>query len=176
MNFFEQFPLIKYGDKLTRNIITKVVIDDLVEDGVTTFLPYTIQEGDRPWTIAHDYYDDASRVWLVYMSNNIIDPYYEWYLNAYELEEYMKKEYGSLAAAQANIVKYKEVVDGVETGCFYSIDSYTYSTDPNKVNWQPVTSYDIEIDKNDERREIRLLNKIYASQAEKALKNLLKNG
>jgi hypothetical protein len=46
-------------------------------------------------------------VWLVYLSNQIVDPYYGWLMDYNEFAAHIKKKYGSIEAAQQQILWYK---------------------------------------------------------------------
>lgn len=180
MNYFKLFPEINYNDYMVKNILASVKINNLVKVNTESYYPYTIDEQDQAWMIAEDYYGQASFVWLVYMSNEIIDPYYEWYMDTEKFERYIKKKYNSLALAQSTILHYKEVISGVETGRTVSKDTYTYlpasaNSDTFAVvgNLLPVYAYDYEDELNESRRVIKLLNNVYAEQAAENLKALL---
>ena len=56
MNYFEQYPLMEYDGLQMRNILRKVVIRDIVKEDALAFLPYTVSDVDKPWTLAYDYY------------------------------------------------------------------------------------------------------------------------
>ena len=174
MKYFKQFPTITYDNHQVKNILARVKLTELLKNERLTYFDYQLDDGDQPWIIADQYYDDPNRAWLVYMSNDIIDPVYEWYMDTYTFQNYITKKYGSLATAKAQIDGYSEVVDGVKTGTIYSTDTYVYSNDVNKVNWTPIYAYDAEDEKNEARRDIKLLNKKYVDIAESNLKALLK--
>lgn len=180
MNYFEQLPEIVYGKYTIKNILARVKISDLVKTTTEAYYPYTIDENDEPWMIAEDYYNDATLVWLVYLSNNIVDPYYDWYLNTEKFERFVAKKYNSLAAAQSLVLHYKEIVDGVETGRIFSKDTFTYlSTSPGSskfgtiTNFAPVYAYDYESELNDRKRVIKLLSVEYVEQVKKNLQDLM---
>lgn len=173
MRYFKQFPEIEYNKYTVKNIFNGVKIEDVVKNSSAAYYPYTVVDGQQPWMIAADYYGDPNLVWLIYLANNIIDPYYDWHLDTVHFEEYIKKEYGSIAAAQSQLLGYKEVVNGEETGILFSADTYENSSDSNKSNWLAYYSYDDENDKNEARRHIKLLSRGYAAQAEANLKAIL---
>lgn len=174
MRYFKQFPDISYNNTQVKNILARVKLSDVLKEERYTYFDYTLRDGDQPWMIADLYYDNVDRVWLVYMSNDIIDPVYEWYKDSYAFENYIKKKYGTIAAAKSDLIGYKEVVDGIETGVTYSKDTFALSSDVNKSNWTPIYSYDHEDEINESRRNIKLLSKSYAQLAENNLKALLK--
>jgi hypothetical protein len=176
MNYFQQFPTINYNEHQVRNILARVKLTEVLNSTQLTYFDYQLDEGDQAWIIADQYYGSVDRTWLVYLSNNIIDPFYEWYMDTFTFENYITKKYGSLSAAKANLIGYNEVIDGEKTGIKFSPTSFTYSTDINKSNWTPIYSYDEEDEANEARRSIKLLSNKYADLAETNLKDLLSNG
>lgn len=168
MNYFQHFPIINYNNEQTRNILKRVKLRELLKDQVFTYFDYQLEQGDQPWILADQYYGDVNRVWLVYLSNDITDPFYDWYMDQQIFDNYIFKKYGSIEHAKSNIIGYKD------NDIFYSVDTFRLSTDSNKINWTPIYSYDDEFKKNEDRRSIKLLNKTYAKIAEDNLKLLLK--
>lgn len=91
--YFQYFPLISYNNRTVVDITRKVkVVDSLLSDPYA-FLPYTINEGDRPEDVAYYYYGDQNLVWLVYIANSIVDPYSQWPLSNDDLENTVQKKY-----------------------------------------------------------------------------------
>lgn len=180
MKYFDQFPIIVYNKYNVKNILAKVKLDQVVRVSSEAYYPYTLEEFDKPWMIAADYYGDPNLSWLVYMANDIIDPYYDWYMDTENFDRYIAKKYGSVAAAQSQLMHYKERIDGEDTGRIFSPETYIQlplsadgSDFANISNLLPVYAYDYEDALNEDKRTIRLINKIYARQAEKNLKKLL---
>lgn len=67
MKYFESLPKIEYDGYTVTNILTRVKLADVSSDQMA-FLPYTIEEFDKPWTIAHDYYDNVEVEHGLYIS------------------------------------------------------------------------------------------------------------
>jgi hypothetical protein len=100
-NYFSNFPVINYPDAgLVKNIAARVRFDNI--DNAT--LPYTMNHSLRPDQIADRYYNDQNDDWSIYIANNIIDPYYQWYLDPEVLDELVINEHGSLEFAAQKIV------------------------------------------------------------------------
>ena len=171
MRYFEQFPTIVYEKYQVKDILANVTIDQVVQLSSESYYPYVLTDGQEPWMLAADYYGDPNLVWLVYMANKTEDPYHDWFMDTYHFEESIKKKYGTLAAAQAQVAYYQDPTTGIK----YTADSYTHSTDPNKSSWVQVSVYDDAHDKNEARRNIKLLSRGYAPQAEANLKALLES-
>ena len=138
-SYFKNFPTISYNNTLVTNIIARAKIDIKVRDKNSVFFPYTIIEGERPDTIAANYYEDANFAWLIYYANEIIDPYFEWPLSYDEFKQHIEKKYESVAKSQATISFFRTNWESDET----MIDSSAYNSFPAGVKkyWQPIFDY-----------------------------------
>jgi len=91
--YFEDFPIIKYEGRTVRDISRRASFVRAVANNPFVYYPYTVKEGERAEDIADSYYGSVSYVWLVYMANNIIDPYYEWPMDAQTFNDYLVAKY-----------------------------------------------------------------------------------
>ena len=92
-NYFENFPLINYDGKVVRDLSRRSKFREKLQADPYLFLPYTIKEGDKAEDIAYYYYGSTDYTWLVFLANNIIDPYHEWPLSQDQFELYLIKKY-----------------------------------------------------------------------------------
>lgn len=102
-NFLGRFPTTTYNSQESTNIMVKIALDKVIQKSAAVFYPYVVREGERPDTIAADYYGDARYAWLIYMSSSIMDPYYEWPLDSNQFKAFIEKKYGSIAVASQQI-------------------------------------------------------------------------
>lgn len=142
-NLFNNFQIITYNGVPIRNILTKVKFDDLVQSIGGVFYPYVITEGERPDNIAYNYYDDPRYSWVIYMCNNITDPYHEWPLSNGELNEHIKLKYGSLENAQRTILFWKNNWEDDDT--VKDAANYNALAANIKPYFRPVAGYNNEI-------------------------------
>ena len=186
--FFAGFPLIKYNNEVVRDISVRIDILESVRSDPYAFLPYTVKDGERAEEVAYLYYGDPRYVWVVYLSNNIIDPYFGWPLDNYQFEQTLAKTYAARAkkASAANI-GWQAVVSWAQSKSITSnIEYYRRISDPlvrmNKdgiafvndaADWQAVRVYDEEFELNESKRNIQLLNKEFVSVAERNLTRIL---
>jgi len=105
--YFENFPLIRYGDVYARNIIQRAALTEEVLKNQYVFYPYDIQSDLRADLMAHYYYNNSYSEWIFYLANNIIDPYYQWYLNDEQLNNLIEKKYGSLINSTTKIHRWQ---------------------------------------------------------------------
>lgn len=91
--YFKKLPQVSYNNVLVRDITRRVNFLKQTVENPYVFLPYTIQEGERAEDIAYHYYGDANYAWLVYLANNIVDPYNEWPMDEYVFNQYIIDKY-----------------------------------------------------------------------------------
>lgn len=159
--YFKNFPLVTYNSKLVRNIMLKSAFIDELNLGDTAFYTYEVKDGERPTTVAFNYYKSIDYVWLVFLSNQITDPYFEWPLSSQELDAHIIKKYGSLEISQQTIIEYKSDDYNITT-----LDTFNYYQQ-NKIpteNLTPVYAYDKEVQLNEQKRNIQLIPNIYSEQ------------
>lgn len=191
--YFDYFPKIKYSNKVMRDITKNVRIFDDIENDPYSFLPYTVKEGETPEEVSYFYYESVDYVWIVYQSNAIIDPYFQWPLSNKAMENTIVKKYKAQAEASIgtelssqsvlewtqnatngnydNIVYYYD-----NEGTRISVDTYVNGARNSSIelgDWTPMRIYDEELRINEEKRDIRLLNRQYLNIATKNLKRVL---
>jgi hypothetical protein len=106
--YFDRFPLAEYNGKPVRNILTKVDLSDQTKADIYSYFEYTLQEGlVRPDILASNYYGNPEFDWLFYLVNQVVDPYYSFYLEEDVFLNYIEKKYGSQSAAESKIVFYR---------------------------------------------------------------------
>jgi Base plate wedge protein 53 len=105
--FFNYFPTLLYRNTPITNVIAKVRFRESIRTNAAVFYTYTVKEGERADQIAEHYYGDAHYDWLIYLANDIVDPYHEWPKDQTTLDQFVKSKYGSIADAEARIKYYR---------------------------------------------------------------------
>lgn len=140
-NYFEAFGLQQYGEanEISRKLTTRANIAQSVLKQSTAFYPYTLKEGERPDTLSFLYYAKPELEWLVFFANDIIDPYYDWYLTHEQLNAFVVSKYGSIAVAQTRTSHYETLWIGDDS--ILTISGYTALAANTTVNlkkyWEP---------------------------------------
>ena len=93
MKYFENFPIIEYEGRRVRDISRRSNFVRALSNNPYLYYPYTVGEGERAEDIAQFYYGSVDYVWLVYMANNIIDPYHEWPMDPQTFNDYLVEKY-----------------------------------------------------------------------------------
>jgi hypothetical protein len=95
--YFENFPIVEYNGKVMRDITRRNQLVKTLTTNPMLFLPYTVKQNERAEDIAQFYYGSVDYSWLVYMANQIIDPYYEWPMDEETFNNYLIAKYEELS-------------------------------------------------------------------------------
>ena len=98
MKYFNTLPLLTQVDKynnslLLTNLLTRSYLIPSLAKNVMLFYEYDIQEGDTPENIAYKYYGNPYQYWIIFYSNNIIDPQSQWPLTSQQFLPYLYDKY-----------------------------------------------------------------------------------
>ena len=99
--YFSKFPLTVYdmkGDekyKLLPDIMRRVKVRSGIAAGRFVFDNYDVKNGERPEDIAFKYYGDAEYHWVILLTNNITDRFYQWPLTQPQFDAFLTDKYGS---------------------------------------------------------------------------------
>jgi hypothetical protein len=143
--------------KLLPNILKRVKLRSGIRSGVFLFDNYDVADGERPEDIAFKYYGDPEYHWVILMTNNITDRYYQWPLTQPQFQEHIKDKYG---AGNEDAVHHYEIT---QTSGPTSSRDYSHMVECNSDETNPsiISNRDYEQRKQDEYRQIRLLDKRY---------------
>lgn len=172
MSYFSYIPKINYNGVSLRNSLLKAKIVKDVFDKKMAFYPYVIKEGYRPEMVADEVYGDPYLDWVVYFSNSIVDPYYEWPLDDKDFTKYLEKKYGkNIYELQSDVYHYmyqgitgESEIDIARKNWYMTVETHNMATTEEKTGWMPMSTYDYEYELNDKKRSIQLLAPMYISQ------------
>lgn len=180
MDIFEKLPKIVYNQKNSTNIMVNINVVRKLLKKYEIFYPYSIKEGERPDTIAHDYYGSSDYEWLVCLPNKIFDMSTDWIMSYNDFNQYIISTYGSIVNAKETIIHYK--YNGLDTDTLEKIqrknwlmtpETYQQFTVEEKSGWEPVFYYDYEMELNEKKRNINLISNQYIPQINRELEKLL---
>ena len=176
MSYFDKFPLMAYdmaGNgvyKLLPDILRRVKLRSGIRTGSFLFDNYDVSDGERPEDIAFKYYGDAELHWVILMTNNITDRYYQWPLTQPQFAEHLTDKYG--AGSEDATHHYEKSQDSGKT----SSRDYSHMVECNSDETNPsiITNREYEERKQDEYRQIRLLDKRFLDTFVEEFENLIK--
>lgn len=205
MLYFDTLPKILKADELGNpviltNLMSRAKLIESLQNNPIIFYEYAIQEGDTPEIIAHKYYGDPYKYWIVLYSNQILDPVWEWPMSEKQLLDYLDNKYTSEAEAAdetpfvyvtTTVHHYEKVTtttnlstDETDTkntiidettynALLPSNNIYTLSNTERvrvEISKKIVTILDNEKEVNDNKRQIKILSDEFAFRMEEQLK------
>ena len=146
--------------KLLPDILRRVKLRALVKSGGMLFDKYDVKEGEKPEDIAFKWFGDAELHWVILMTNNVTDRYYEWPMNQVQFAEYLTDKYG---AGNEDAVHHYEVTkdSGRTTSKGPSDYSYLVEVNSDADGASSVSNREYEERIQDSKRQIQLLNKSF---------------
>lgn len=198
MQYFNTLPkLIKTDSSgnsiVLTNILARASVMSSFLDNPAVYYTYDIQDGDTPEIIAHKYYGDVYRYWIVLFANQIIDPQWQWPMFGKLFDEYLQNKYpttdvhNTIQEYQQITTQYDSITQTTTVNTIViSLDTYnslTLTTNTYNLPTGPVTVtisknalsiYDYELQQNENNRNIKIINSVYVAELENELKSLMK--
>lgn len=168
MIHFKPFPKIEYSEHLAVNIMVRGKIRDAILAKSALYYDYVVPEGYRPDVLATKYYGNSNQTWAIFYANEIFDPRFEWPLSNEEFNKYLKDKYGSVEWAKNIQNVHHYLLDGE-----YVIDKHTYEDNTIPLSRKKAVSYyEYELNLNNEKAKIKVLDRIYLKQITNELEKL----
>jgi len=106
--YFDRFPVVDYDGKIVKNILARVDFTEQSKKEIYSNFQFTLEEGfERPDLLSYNYYGSSQFDWMIYLTNNIVDPYYDYYKSTEDFKKYIDNKYGSTANARVIINFYR---------------------------------------------------------------------
>jgi|TARA_B110000093_G_C12669669_1_gene285672 hypothetical protein len=156
--------------KLLPDILRRVKLRTGIRTGSFLFDNYDVKDGERPEDIAFKLYGDAEYHWVVLMSNNITDRYYQWPLTQPQFAEYLTDKYG--AGSEDAVHHYEKTQDSGPTSS--RDNSHLVECNEDDENPAIISNRQYEQRKQDEYRQIRLLDPRYIGAFVEEFESLIK--
>ena len=179
MAYFGRFPLMAYDVKgnndykLLPNILRRVKLRSGIRAGSFLFDNYNVVDGENPEDIAFKYYGDPEYHWVILMTNNITDRYYQWPLSQPQFAEHLTDKYG--AGSEDAVHHYEKTTDSGRTSSNGPND-YSHLVECNEDDENPaiISNRQYEQRKQDGYRQINLLDRRYLNAFVSEFENLIK--
>lgn len=157
------------------NITQRARIVERLRQHTNAMHDYVIGDAERPDTVALKLYGDAKYTWIVLLMNNIVS-LYDWPMTNAEFEQYLIGKYGSLLLSQEQ---------GTRSAAAWSAAKFYYTIEGDRVDATTYaglgarqgttnTPYTQEIEDNDAKRTIKVVNAQFLPGILTALKTLYK--
>lgn len=103
--YFKLLPDIQYDTKpisypfsesdfvLAKNFFRRFKISDKYYSNAVYFKKYQISDFEQPWMVANQFYGDPEMDWVLLITNNIINPTFDWPQDPYILRKRLEASY-----------------------------------------------------------------------------------
>ena len=144
--------------KLVIDLMTRVKVREKVIDEMSLYDTYDVPSGERPEDTAFKHFGSATYHWVILLTNNITDAFYEWPMSEQDFETFLKDKYSN-----PDGIHHYEVTtsSGKRTGD--GPDDYSHKIEVNSdaSGAQSVSNREYEQRLQDSKRTINLLNPEY---------------
>ena len=179
MSYFSRFPMMIYdvkgndNYKLLPDILRRVKQRAGIKAGQFIFDYYDVMNGEKPEDIAYKWFGDAQLHWIILMTNNITDRYYQWPMTQPQFAEFLTDKYG---AGNEDSAHHYEVTQDSGRTSGQGPNDYSHKVEVNSDtdNATTITNREYEEREQDKYRSIRLLNQRYVSDFISEFDNLIK--
>ena len=176
MPYFSRFPLMAYdvaadgNYKLLPDILRRVKLRSGLRSSSFLFDKYDVKDGEKPEDVAYKWFGDAEYHWVILMTNNITDRYYQWPLAQPEFQAHLEDKYG---AGNEDDVHHYEIPQS--SGPTSSRDfSHMVECNADEDNVSIISNREYEERKQDEYRQIKLLDPRFLDAFVEEFDNLIR--
>ena len=157
--------------KLLPDILKRVKQRNAIKSGQFIFDTYDVVNGEKPEDIAYKWFGDAQLHWVILMTNNVIDRYYDWPMNQVQFQEFLEDKYSN----PDGIHHYELTQDSGRTTSQGPSDySHKVEVTSDTFNASSVSNREYEEREQDKKRSIRLLNQKFLPAFIEEFDNLIK--
>ena len=179
MPYFSRFPMMTYdvaGNKdykLLPDILRRVKLRSGLRSSSFMFEKYDVKDGEKPEDVAFKWFGDPEYHWVILMTNNVTDRYYQWPLSQPQFAEHLTDKYG--AGSEDAVHHYEKTTDSGPTSSNGPND-YSHLVECNEDDENPaiITNRQYEQRQQDGYRQINLLDRRYLRTFIAEFENLIK--
>jgi hypothetical protein len=174
--YFNNFRKISYSFnkkdfKSVTDIMSRVKVRDGIMDNVSLYNKYEVKSGETPENIAFKHFGDPELHWVILLTNNIQDRYYDWPMSEQEFEVFIKDKY-----ANPDGIHHYEITQssGPQTGNGPNDYSHKVEVNSTASGATSVSNREYEQRLQDEKRLIKLLDTRYVDSFLEEFINLIR--
>ncbi len=174
--YFNKFPKLLYDIKndgnynLVPDIFRRIKVRNKIKDNISLLDKYDVGEGESPETVAFKVYGDTDYFWIVCLMNNIVNRFYDWPLDEYVFQQYVKDKYDN----PAGIHHYEKTQSsGPQSGD--GPGDYSHKIECNSTELGAVSVSNIQYERRlqDKKRQINILAPGFLKVFEQEFNNLV---
>ena len=157
---------------LVTDLMTRVKVREKVIDEISLYDKYDVPSGERPEDTAFKHFGSSQYHWVILMTNNITDAYYEWPMSEQDFETFITDKY-----TNPDAIHHYEITKSSGRTTANGPDDYSHKIEVNSdaTGAQSVSNREFEQRLQDEKRSINLLNPAYLTTFLEEFNNLVRN-
>lgn len=142
------FKLNDFDSQLAVDIYSTRRLATIVKEGLIASTPYVVLDGETPDVVSYKMYGSPNYDYMILLANDIFDVWNEWPRDSVTMESYIRKKYGTIAAAKEEIAFYYDVNKN-------RVDAAQFATLPTNAR-SSETFYEYEYRINDNKRKLKI--------------------
>ena len=146
------------NDKLLTDLFTRVKARDKILDVANLFDKYDVPNGETPEITAYKHFGDTKYHWVIMLTNNVQDRYYDWPLSYQAFEEFINDKYSNPEA-----IHHYEITQSSGKTKGDGPDDYSHKIEVNSdtTGAVSISNREFEQREQDKKRQIKLLDPAY---------------
>ena len=178
MSYFSRFPKMVYdvkgndNYKLLPDILRRVKQRNAIASGQFIFDTYDVVNGEKPEDIAYKWFGDAQLHWVILMTNNVTDRFYQWPMSQPQFQAFLEDKYDN-----PDGIHHYEITKSSGNTSSSGPNDYSHLVEVNSDtdNASSISNREYEERLQDKYRSIKLLNQRFLSDFIEEFDKLIKD-
>ena len=178
MSYFSRFPKMVYdvkgndNYKLLPDILRRVKQRNAIASGQFIFDTYDVVNGEKPEDIAYKWFGDAQLHWIILMTNNVTDRFYQWPMSQPQFQAFLEDKYDN-----PDGIHHYEITKSSGNTSSSGPNDYSHLVEVNSDtdNASSISNREYEERLQDKYRSIKLLNQRFLSDFLEEFDKLIKD-
>ena len=157
--------------KLLPDILRRVKQRNAIASGQCIFDTYDVINGEKPEDIAYKWFGDAQLHWVILMTNNVTDRFYQWPMSQPQFQAFLEDKYDN-----PDGIHHYEITKSSGNTSSSGPNDYSHLVEVNSDtdNASSISNREYEERLQDKYRSIKLLNQRFLSDFLEEFDKLIK--
>ena len=158
--------------KLLPDILRRVKQRNAIASGQFIFDTYDVVNGEKPEDIAYKWFGDAQLHWVILMTNNVTDRFYQWPMSQPQFQAFLEDKYDN-----PDGIHHYEITKSSGNTSSSGPNDYSHLVEVNSDtdNASSISNREYEERLQDKYRSIKLLNQRFLSDFLEEFDKLIKD-